>query len=405
LIQEGKLAREVYDSQNNYPLESMLEFIQPDFYRNALASQDYENIDLKTYGLIAKQRFLALQKEVLANIHVEFDQWFSELELYQTNGTEKNKIDLVCEELKSSGTVYEEESALWFRAKDYNDERDRVLKKSDGSFTYLTGDLAYHQNKFTRGFDKLITVWGADHHGQIPSLKGGMAALGLPADQIEIVLIQLVSLTRGEEEVKMSKRSGDIVTVTELVNEVGIDAFRYFLVENQASNRIVFDLDLAKKQDKDNPVYYIQYAHARSSSIIRNLTSPQIDQEKQETLKAILEEAQLKQWQADFNKASGSFKKLFAKLEAESLASTKALVLALANFPEEIKDAALARSPNRIANYLKNLATLFHQFYTHNRVIVDDLELMKARVSLVLATRITLKNALSLLGISAPEKM
>ena len=189
-------------------------------------------------------------------------------------------------------------------------------------------------------------------------------------------------------------------SLRELIDEVGVDAFRYFLVESQANNRMVFDLELATKQDKDNPVYYAQYAHARCCSILRTLTGKQLDQDS----KPLISEAELEQWLNEFKLSNGLFK-TFAKLEAESLSSTKALVLGLADFPEEIKTAAAANAPYKIANYIKELATLFHQFYTHNRVINDDRELMKARVSLVAATQKTLYNALSVLGISAPEKM
>lgn len=414
MIQENLLEKEAYDSENNYPLDSMLEFITPEQYNSEKASlrvsgRNLIEIPQREYAHFARGVFLEAQREILKEARTTFHQWYSEKEnLHQEDDLGRTLVDKVCAAFALNGHSYEEEGALWFRAEDFGDERNRVLKKADGKYTYLAADLAYHKEKLERGFDKLINLWGADHHGQIPGIKGALEAMGEAADKLEIVLIQMVSLTRNGEEVKMSKRSGNFVTVRELVEEVGVDAFRYFLVESQANNRMVFDLELAKKQDKDNPVYYVQYAHARSSSILRNLTQVQLDQEllggdsKEE---ALMKPAELDALFNDFKTGRKVFADKFSSLEGDSLKSTKALILGLANFSEEIKEAALIRAPYKIANYVKELAGLFHQFYTHNRVIVEDEELMQARILLVKATQVTIRNALYMLGISAPERM
>ena len=416
LIQEELLSKDYYDNENNYPLDSMIEFLDPNTFLAELISYakthevtgiqgqeiNLEAIPVEVYGRIAETIFLRAQKQILKESGTEFDTWYSEKEhLHQPDSQGKTKVDYMCDALLKAACAYEEEDALWFKAKDFGDERDRVLRKSDGKYTYLAADLAYHQDKLARGYDKLINLWGADHHGQIPGIKGGLKALGLDETKLEIILLQLVSLAKGGQEVKMSKREGNVVTVRELVQEVGVDAFRYFLVESSVNTRIVFDLELACKQDKDNPVYYAQYAHARCCSILRTLTGQQLDQDS----KPLISEVELAQWLNDLKSNSGLFKKSFLKLEIESLSSTKALILGLADFPEEIKAAAAVYAPYKLAIYIKELATLFHQFYTHNRVINDDRGLMKARVSLVAATQKTLYNALSILGITAPEKM
>lgn len=421
LIEAGLLDAKLYDTENNYPLESMQEFVNRDIFFQELEPSyqaDLESISLETYGDISKRIFMRAQEQILSKAQVEFDNWYSEKtnlhnaylfhheksQNIQANSSE-NLVTKVCKMLQERGACYEQDGALWFRATDHGDERDRVLRKADGNYTYLAADFAYHLEKFARGYDLLINLWGADHHGQIPGIKGGLAALGQDPSRLEIILLQLVSLSKNGQEVKMSKRKGDIVTMRELIEEVGVDAFRYFLVENQANNRMVFDLELASKQEKDNPVYYIQYAHARCSSILRNLCGPRIDQASGKELAPLISEQELADWVKHFQQDHSIFAKAFAQCDIESTQSSKALILSLANFPEEIKDAALSYAPYKIANYLKELAGLFHQFYTHNRVICEDRDLMQARVAIVLACKITIANALSILAISAPEKM
>jgi arginyl-tRNA synthetase len=403
LIETGKIQKEDYDIENNYPLESMQEFISLKIFLEHCQNKDsnIEELSLEFFGEIAKKIFLETQKELLSNIHVVFDRWYSE----KSNLHQKDLVSKTCQLLDQNGTTYLQDGALWFKAKEYGDERDRVLKKADGNYTYLAADFAYHLDKLSRGHDLLINLWGADHHGQIPGMKGGLKALGMDSERLEIILVQLVSLAKDGQEVKMSKRKGDIVLVRDLVDEVGVDAFRYFLVESQANNRMVFDLELASKQDKDNPVYYIQYAHARCSSILRNICNSRIDQENGKEIPALLTEDELLKWIEIFKSDNKLFSRAFKTCTTDELASSKALILSLVNFPEEIKDSALIYSPYKIANYLKNIAGLFHQFYSHNRVICDDIDLMKARLAIVLACKITIANALKILAISAPEKM
>jgi arginyl-tRNA synthetase len=399
LIQEGLLDKNAYDA-DNYPLDSMLEFIKPQLYHKLIEPANWEEQSVTVFAEFAKQIFLQEQKKILTSIHTEFDTWYSEKANLQEKTSNLSKVELTCQKLMESGFAYRHDEALWFKAKEFGDERDRVLRKSDGNYTYLAADLAYHQEKINRGFDKLINLWGADHHGQIPSIKGGLEALASDATKLEIILIQMVSLTKGGQEVKMSKRSGDVVTIRDLVDMVGVDAFRYFLIESQANNRMVFDIELATKQDKDNPIYYIQYAHARCSSILRMLTETAIDDTK-----PIIDKQAFEQLLLNFQANQHYFKNNFVTLDKDAMSSTKSLILLLTDFPELIQDAAYTRAPYKLANYLKDLATAFHQFYTHNRVITEDRGLMFARLKLVLATKQTLYNALTILGLSAPHKM
>lgn len=400
LINEGLMDKEAYDNENNYPLDSILEFITKDYYQNKIKA-NYKAISEYEYAQLAKQRFLDAQKDILEKAKVPFEKWYSEKENLHING----KVEAACQKLLEKGTAYQEEGALWFKAKEFGDERDRVLKKQDGKFTYLAADLAYHQDKLSRGFDRLINLWGADHHGQIAGMKGILEAAGENSSKLEIVLMQMVSLTKNGQEVKMSKRAGDVVTISDLIAEVGLDAFRYFLVESQANNRIVFDLELAKKQDKDNPVYYIQYAHARCASIIRNISEERMNTETHKLESALIDKNLLAQWQEDFKSNKNLFTLNFKGLSEAEEKSTKQLILFLAQYPEVIYEAALNRAPNKIAHYLKELASIFHQFYTHNRVISDNQELVKSRLSIVSATKTILKDGLDILAISAPEKM
>lgn len=331
-------------------------------------------------GNMVKDLILKSQRELLSVCRVDFNKWFSETDLH------KNKeVDKVLKNLKEKSVTYENEGALWFKAKEFGDVRDRVLIRADKRPTYLVADIAYHIDKLNRGFGRLITIWGADHHGQEVSLKGALKALGYDANKLEIIFVQLVSLKQGGQEVKMSKRAGAVVTIKEVLNEVGSDAFRYFLIATHANNRMVFDIDLAKKQDKDNPVYYIQYAHARCCSIFRQYKELNIEEE------------------LNFHKPD-LLMNLF-KSDIPEYTVTKDLVLKILDFPEEVILAAKSEAPNRIANYLKDLATSFHQFYTVCRVITKDTNLTKARLELVEAVKITIANGLKILGISAPEAM
>lgn len=351
-----------------YPEESVAPYV-----KKILESK--KNLSKEDLGEDVKNLILKSQEILLSSCRVAFDKWFSETELHKDK-----KVDEVLKKLKENNWTYEDEGALWFKAKEFGDVRDRVLIRSDGRPTYLVADLAYHIDKLSRS-DYLITIWGADHHGQEISLKGGLKALGYDTNKLEIIFVQLVSLKKDDQEVKMSKRAGTVITIEELLNEVGADSFRYFLLESHSDHRMIFDIGLAKKQDKDNPVYYIQYAHARCCSIFR-----QLDPSK------------------NIQPSTDLFLNLF-KVNNQEYTATKDLILRILDFPEEVSNAAKTKSPNRIANYLKDLATEFHQFYTVCRVISNNEELTKARLGLVDAVKITIANGLKILGIAAPESM
>lgn len=311
-------------------------------------------------------------KNTLLDFGVMYDGWFSEQTLHQSGA-----IQEVMGQLQHQGYIYEKEGALWFKATAFGDEKDEVVIRANGLPTYFAADIAYHQNKFARGFDLAINIWGADHHGHVNRMQGSIEALGYQRGQLEVILMQLVRLLRGGEVVRMSKRTGQFITLNELVEEVGKDAARYFFIMRSPDSHLEFDLDLAKSQTNENPVFYIQYAHARICSILRQLA----DQGGQEPLAENVDLTVL-------------------QTEAEL-----GLIRKLADFPAEITTAAEMLAPHRIARYLLELAGLLHSFYNSHRVIVDDEELSAARLILVQATKITLRNGLLLIGVSAPERM
>jgi len=316
----------------------------------------------------ALEAMLADQREDLAAFRVSFDQWSSEQALHD-NGL----IDKALRLLQARGHLFEQGGALWFRSSAFGDEKDRVVRRENGQYTYFASDIAYHLDKFERGFDRVIDVWGADHHGYVPRVKGALEAFGLDPGRLEIALVQFAVLYRNGEKLAMGKRSGEFVTLRELREEVGNDAARFFYVLRKSDQHLDFDLDLAKSESSDNPVYYVQYAHARVCSVF----------------------AQIEGW--DFPK----------NLSLEPLKSDRELLLAqrLAEFPELILAAARERAPHSLAFYLRELAAEFHSYYNAERILVDDETLRSARLALSAAVRQTLANGLSLLGVSAPEKM
>ncbi len=307
--------------------------------------------------------------ESLAHFGVTFDNWFSEQSLHDAGAVHE-----VVEILREKGYVYEKDGAQWLRSTDWGEEKDEVLVRSNGTPTYFAADIAYHRNKFERGYKRLINIWGADHHGHVARLKGAMTALGYPGDDITVILMQLVRLYRGGEIVKMSKRSGQYVTLDELIEEVGQEAARFFFIMRSPDSALDFDLDLAKAQSSDNPVYYVQYAHARICSILSVAGV--------ETKKA-----------ADVD---------LSLLREEN---ERVLIRKLAEWPQEVADAARELAPYHLAYYAKELANAFHSFYNSCKVLTDDPDLRDARLALVDCTRITLRNVLNLLGLSAPERM
>ncbi|OPY59699.1 MAG: Arginine--tRNA ligase [Pelotomaculum sp. PtaU1.Bin035] len=311
-------------------------------------------------------------KRVLEDFGVHYDVWFSERALHES-GAVRDTLNY----LRERDFVYESEDALWFKASDFGAEKDEVVVRSNGIPTYFASDIAYHRNKFQRGFDWVIDIWGADHHGHVSRMKGAMAAVGNDPAALEIVIMQLVRLYKGGELVRMSKRSGQFVTLEELMEEVGRDAARYFFVMRGSDSHLDFDLDLAKAETNDNPVYYIQYAHARICSILRQAGEQGIKPP---------------------DPAATDFSVLIEESEF-------ALARKLADFPVEVASAAKGLAPQRIARYAHELAGLLHSFYNSHRVITAGRALSDARLVLVDATRITLRNALRLLGLTAPERM
>ena len=308
-------------------------------------------------------------KDILNEFRVSFDVWFSETSLY-----ENDRVVPTIEKLKAAGYTYEEEGALWFKSTEFGDDKDRVLIKSDGSYTYLTPDIAYHLNKLDRGYEYLVDLLGADHHGYINRMKAAIQALGYNADQLNIDIIQMVRMMNNGEPVKMSKRTGNAVTIKDLIEKIGVDATRYFFVSKAANTPFDFDIGLAKSKSNENPVYYAQYAHARMCSIKAQAAKANIDY-------------------------SDKYDLLVNPKEIE-------LVKHINEFRNVIIDSAINRTPHKITNYVQRLAQLFHSFYNECYVIDEDnLELSGQRLALVEATRITMANALNLIGVSAPEKM
>jgi arginyl-tRNA synthetase len=310
------------------------------------------------------------QDELLRDFGVHYDVFVSEQALYD-QGRVQHALDV----LADRGLTYEQEGALWFRTTDFGDDKDRVLRKSDGSYTYLVPDIAYHIDKRERGFDRIINVWGADHHGYIPRMRSSLAALGYPADFFDVALVQLVKVVRGGEEVKMSKRAGDFVTLRDLVDMVGVDAARYFFLMRRGDSPFIFDVDLATRQTEENPVFYVQMAHARMSGIFRvagvapESVGPAID--------------------------------LTVLPDPEDAELAKALPV----FPETVARAARDLEPHRITSYLEDLARISHGWYHKCRVLGEAPEVERNRLVLARATRTVLANGLALLGLSAPDRM
>ena len=309
----------------------------------------------------------------LREFGVNYETWYSERSLYESGA-----VDRVVDRLKAGGHMYEQDGALWFRSTEYGDEKDRVVVRDNGQKTYFAADIAYHMDKLERGFERVIDIWGADHHGYVPRIKAALTAMGYDAARLDVLLVQFAILYSGGEKMQMSTRAGEFVTLRELRHEVGNDAARFFYVLRKCEQHLDFDLDLAKSQSSDNPIYYIQYAHARICSVIRQL------QEK--TL--------------HWNEPQGR-----SSLDRLQESHEQALMLALSRYPEVLENAALNHEPHQLAHFLRDLANDFHTYYNAHMFIVDDVALRNARLNLIIATRHVLHNGLTLLGVSAPETM
>ncbi|MFC4601118.1 arginine--tRNA ligase [Cohnella hongkongensis] len=323
----------------------------------------------RRYGL---DKELAKIKRDLARFGVRFDEWYSETSLY-----ESGKVVEVLEALRAKGHVYEQDGAVWLASTTFGDDKDRVLVKNDGSYTYLTPDAAYHMDKYKRGYDQLINIWGADHHGYIPRMKAAMAAMGNDPDKLTVLIAQMVSLFQNGEKVKMSKRTGKAITMEDLMDEVGVDAIRYFFTMRSMDSHLDFDMDLAVSKSNENPVFYVQYAHARICSIFRQAQEQGIA---------------LRPWQ------EADLTRLAAEQELD-------LLRKVGELSETIAEAARIYAPHAIIRYVYELASQFHSYYKAERVITDDAQQSQARLQLLDAIRIAIANALALVGVSAPDKM
>ncbi|PTI17324.1 arginine--tRNA ligase [Staphylococcus warneri] len=333
--------------------------------------KDYSDDErLKTFRQLGVDYEMSKLKKDLSDFNTHFDNWFSETSLY-----EKGEIKEVLAKMNELGYTYEADGATWLRTSDFKDDKDRVLIKKDGNYTYFLPDIAYHFDKVQRGNDILIDLMGADHHGYINRLKASLETFGVDSDRLEIQIMQMVRLMQNGEEVKMSKRTGNAITLREIMDEVGVDAARYFLTMRSPDTHFDFDMELAKEQSQDNPVYYAQYGHARICSILK--------QAKEQGIEISTD--------VDFSK----------------ITNDKAIELLkkVAEFEPTIESAADSRAPHRMTNYIQDLASHFHKFYNAEKVLTDDIEKTKAHIALVEAVRITLNNALALVGVSAPETM
>jgi arginyl-tRNA synthetase len=369
--------RELQGEEINFPEDGY----QAEYVRELAASMRTEKGDLTAvaepeaielcarFGVEKVLGWIAADLKVFG---IEFDNWYSEQSLY-----DRNLVDRELATLKQKGLSFEQDNALWLRTTDYGDDKDRVLIKSDGSYTYFASDVAYHMEKFERGFDRVIDVWGADHHGYIPRMKAMLTGLGHPPEDLEVLLIQMVNLLRDGQPYTMGKRSGNFITLREVIDEVGRDACRFFFLIRRCDSQLDFDLELAKQQSSDNPVFYVQYAHARVCSINRNAA------------------------------AEGIALPLTDEVDCSKLQLDEELQLAkqLARFPDTIVAAALNYEPHRVVFYLQELAAQFHSYYNRQRVLVEDAATTQARLYLINSVRIVLANALQILGVSAPETM
>jgi arginyl-tRNA synthetase len=331
-----------------------------------------ESERLEQFRTIALKEKLAALKEDLAAFNCEFDVWFSEQTLHDANA-----IKSACDLLTERGYLYEKDGALWLKATEHGDDKDRVVIRDNGVPTYFAADIAYHRNKFERGFDRVINLWGADHHGYIARMKAAVGALGYSPEQLEVLILQMVSLYRNGELVKMSKRTGQSVTLNELIEEVGTDAARFFFTMRSIDSQLDFDMTLATEKTNENPVYYIQYAHARICSIMRQLA------------------------EAGISECAESELKLVSLTEPEELA----LIKKLGEYPEMLQRAARDRAVHNVAHYVHELAGLFHSFYNQCRILGVDSDVQQARIALVKAVGHVIRHALGILGVSAPERM
>jgi arginyl-tRNA synthetase len=376
------------ERKNYYPGDYLIPVAKAflEHHSELKTDEDVDKVDLQVYCDFAKAYEEKVQRDLLNNFRVHFDKFYSELSLHQSG-----KVEECVQKLRNSGKIYNKDGAEWFKSSDYGDDQDRVIKKADGSNTYLTADIAYHVDKLERGFDRMINIWGADHHGYVARVKASIEALGYDPNKLEVLLGQLVNLVINGNEVRMGKRK-NMVTLEDLIDEVGVDATRFWMSMRNIDTTLDFDIELAKTKSDENPVFYVQYAHARACSIIRNATSERIDSETGKVIPAVVSKSDLVE----------KFDKNLINLTVKD---ARKLILKLEEFKSLIVFSAQSRQVYTICRYVQELASEFHSFYNSTRVITEDLELTKARLSLVLAFKTVLANALNILAVSAPERM
>jgi len=370
--------KQIFDPSIPFPENGYKGSYIQDIAREILATEgkkylhmgDEEAIPIFTE--ISKEWILRGIRKDLEDFNVSFDKWFSEKSLF-----EKGEVEKVLKELQEKGYIYEREGALWLKTSLFGDDKDRVVVRSNGQTTYFASDIAYHKNKLSRGFKLLIDIWGADHHGYEPRLRAGIKALGYPEDRLKIILVQFVTLLRGGKPVSMSTRAGEFITLREVLDEIGSDAARFMFLTRRPDSHLEFDLDIVKKESSENPVYYVEYAHARIASIFRQAESRGIPV-------------------PDINHVD---------LSLLSLPEEIKIIKTLVSYPDLIEGCTRTFEPHRITFYLQDLASLFHNYYFHHRILTDNKGLTEARLMLVTGVKNVLKNALAIIGIKAPERM
>lgn len=360
--------------QGDY-IKDIAQEIVDDKVESLLNLEDEENIPF--FSTYAADKILDIIKGDLKNFGVYFDEWYSEKTLFNALKSEKSPVEKVVDWMRDNNFIYESEGALWLRAAAFGDDKDRVVRKRTGAYTYLASDIAYHKEKFERGFKRIVNVWGADHHGYVSRLRSAIKAMELPETNLEVVLIQLVNLKKGDELISMSTRSGRFLPLSELIDDVGSDAARFFFLMRSSDAQFDFDVDLAQKRSSDNPVYYIQYAHARICSILR--------QAEEKTGRKPAPES--------------------ANLGLLAIPEELGLIKKISEFPSLVERMALRLEPHLVPHYLHEIASELHSYYKKHRVLGEDNEITNARLALLDGIRLTIKNSLKILGVSAPESM